>query len=167
MRAEPREAWQSTIEMNEFYVYIMTCKNNTVLYTGVTRDLKIRAYEHISQASDGFTKRYNLTKLVYYEVLNDPGEAIVREKQIKAGTRARKIALVSGLKFLAPRCQEFRNLTNGFLCYYARLPRSKLRGPGAHPARVRNHVWFIPYREAPRSGIRLQCACNRFQSRLD
>ena len=96
LRAEPREAWQSSIEMSQFYVYIMTCKNNTVLYTGVTRDLKIRAYEHISQASDGFTKRYNLTKLVYYEVLNDPGEAIVREKQIKAGTRARKIALVSG-----------------------------------------------------------------------
>jgi len=41
--------------------------------------------------------------------------------------------------------------------------RQALREPGAHPARVRNHVWFFPYREAPRSGIRLQCACNRFQ----
>ena len=50
----------------------------------------------MNKASEGFTKRYNLTKLVYYEVLNDPGEAITREKQIKAGTRARKIALVSG-----------------------------------------------------------------------
>jgi putative endonuclease len=74
----------------------MTCKNNTVLYTGVTRDLKKRAYEHRSQESEGFTKRYNLNKLVYYEVLNDPTDAITREKQIKAGTRARKIALVSG-----------------------------------------------------------------------
>ena len=74
----------------------MTCKNNTVLYTGVTRDLKKRTYEHRSQESEGFTKRYNLTKLVYYEVLNDPTDAITREKQIKAGKRARKIALVSG-----------------------------------------------------------------------
>ncbi len=74
----------------------MTCKNNTVLYTGVTRDLKKRTYDHINKVSEGFTKRYNLTKLVYYEVLNDPGEAITREKQIKAGTRARKIALVNG-----------------------------------------------------------------------
>jgi len=49
------------------------------------------------------------------------------------------------------------------ICYYARLPRSKLRGPGTHPARVRNHERFVPCREAPRSGIRLQCACNRFQ----
>jgi putative endonuclease len=96
LRAEPCEAWQSTIEMKQFYVYIMTCKNDTVLYTGVTRDLKKRAYEHISKVSEGFTKRYNLTKLVYYEVLNDPNDAIAREKQIKAGTRDRKIALVNG-----------------------------------------------------------------------
>ena len=95
LRAEPREAWQSTIEMSQFYVYIMTCRNNTVLYTGVTRDLKKRAYEHLNKVSEGFTKRYNLIKLVYYEILNDPNDAITREKQIKAGTRARKIALVS------------------------------------------------------------------------
>jgi putative endonuclease len=90
------EAWQSTIEMSQFYVYIMTCRNNTALYTGVTRDLKKRAYEHRSKVSEGVTKRYNLTKLVYYEVLNGPNDAITREKQIKAGTRAGKIALVSG-----------------------------------------------------------------------
>jgi len=81
--------------MSQFYVYIMTCRNNTALYTGVTRDLKKRACEHRSKVSEGFTKRYNLTKLVYYEVLSDPDEAITREKQIKAGTQARKIALVS------------------------------------------------------------------------
>jgi putative endonuclease len=90
------EAWQSTIEMSQFYVYIMTCRNNTALFTGVTRDLKKRAFEHRSKVYEGFTKRYNLTKLVYYEVLNDPDDAIAREKQIEAGTRARKIALVSG-----------------------------------------------------------------------
>jgi putative endonuclease len=82
--------------MSEFYVYIMTCRNNTVLYTGMTRDLKKRADEHINKVSEGFTKRYNLTKLAYCEVLSDPNVAIAREKQIKAGTRARKIALVNG-----------------------------------------------------------------------
>jgi putative endonuclease len=83
--------------MSQYYVYIMTGKNNTVLYTGVTRDLKKRAYEHTGKIVEGFTKRYNLTKLVYYEVLNDPHEAIRREKQIKAGKRARKIELVNGV----------------------------------------------------------------------
>jgi putative endonuclease len=74
----------------------MTCKNNTVLYTGITRDLKKRVYEHRNKAFEGFTNRYNLIKLVYYEILNDPHEAIKREKQIKAGTRAGKITLVNG-----------------------------------------------------------------------
>jgi len=74
----------------------MTCKNNTVLYTGITRDLKRRVYEHRNKVFEGFTNRYNLIKLVYYEMLNDPHEAIRREKQIKAGTRAGKIALVNG-----------------------------------------------------------------------
>ena len=82
--------------MSYFYVYIMTGKNNTVLYTGVTRDLKKRVHEHETKIAEGFTKRYNLTKLVYYEVLNDPREAIKREKQIKAGNRARKLDLVNG-----------------------------------------------------------------------
>ena len=96
MRAEPREAWQSTIEMTQYYIYIITGKNNTVLYTGVTRNLKKRVYEHRTKLVEGFTKRYDLTKLVYYEVLNDPQEAIKREKQIKAGNRARKLRLVNG-----------------------------------------------------------------------
>jgi putative endonuclease len=74
----------------------MTGKNNTVLYTGVTRDLKKRAYDHRCKTEEGFTKQYNLTKLVYYEVLSDPLEAIRREKQIKAGRRARKVDLVNG-----------------------------------------------------------------------
>jgi putative endonuclease len=82
--------------MSFFYVYMMTGKNNTVLYTGVTRDLKKRAYEHRNKMVEGFTKRYNLTKLVYCEVLNDPQEAIKREKQIKAGNRVRKLDLVNG-----------------------------------------------------------------------
>jgi len=83
--------------MSHFYVYMMTGKNNTVLYTGVTRDLKKRAYEHRNKLVEGFTKRYNLIKLVYYEALSDPLEAIKREKQIKAGPRTRKIDLVNSI----------------------------------------------------------------------
>ena len=69
------------------------------------------------------------------------------------------------LKFLSPKCQELRNSRKWVIRYHARLPRSKLRGPGAHPVRGRNHVWFLPCREAPLCGIRLQCACNRFKKR--
>ncbi|MGE5844244.1 MAG: GIY-YIG nuclease family protein [Syntrophaceae bacterium] len=82
--------------MTQYYIYIITGKNNTALYTGVTRNLKKKVYEHRNKLVEGFTKRYDLTKLVYYEVLNDPQEAIKREKQIKAGNRARKLDLVNG-----------------------------------------------------------------------
>jgi putative endonuclease len=75
----------------------MTNKNNTVLYTGVTSDLKRRVYEHREKLIDGFTKRYNVNKLVYYEVLADIGEAISREKQIKAGSRRKKIVLIESI----------------------------------------------------------------------
>ncbi|MFW6146760.1 MAG: GIY-YIG nuclease family protein [Thermodesulfobacteriota bacterium] len=65
----------------------MTNKGNTVLYTGITRDLKKRVYQHKEKLVDGFTQKYNITKLVYYEVFEDPENAISREKQIKAGSR--------------------------------------------------------------------------------
>ncbi len=66
----------------QFYVYIMTNKNNAVLYTGVTNDLKRRVYEHKNKLLDGFTKKYNVDKLVFYEVYDDIKNAITREKQI-------------------------------------------------------------------------------------
>jgi putative endonuclease len=75
----------------------MTNKNNTVLYTGVTNDLRRRVYEHREKLIDGFTKRYNVNKLVYYEVLAEIGEAISREKQIKAGSRQKKIMLIESM----------------------------------------------------------------------
>ncbi len=73
----------------------MTNKWNTVLYTGVTSDLIKRVYEHKEKLAEGFTKKYGITKLVYYEVFEDIENAILREKQIKAGTRQKKVDLVN------------------------------------------------------------------------
>ena len=78
-----------------YYIYIMTNQRNTTLYTGVTSDLKKRAYKHRAKLVDGFTKKYNLAKLVYYEVFDDIENAILREKQIKAGSRQKKIQLIN------------------------------------------------------------------------
>jgi putative endonuclease len=75
----------------------MTNKNNTVLYTGVTRDIKKRVYERKEKLAEGFTKRYNIIKLVYYEVFDDPENAISREKQIKGGSRQKKIDLIESI----------------------------------------------------------------------
>ena len=73
-----------------YFVYIMTNAWDTVLYTGVTSDLKKRACEHKSKLIPGFTSRYKIEKLIYYEVFEDVHEAIKREKQIKSGSRDKK-----------------------------------------------------------------------------
>ena len=75
----------------------MTNKHNTVLYTGVTNNLIRRIYEHKEKLASGFTKRYNINKLVYYEVFQDAYNAISREKQIKDGSRQKKINLINSL----------------------------------------------------------------------
>ena len=80
---------------NQYFVYLMTNRNNTVIYTGVTNDLKRRVYEHKEKSIDGFTKKYNINKLVYFEITNDVYSAIQREKQIKAGSRKKKIDLIN------------------------------------------------------------------------
>jgi len=80
---------------HQYYVYLLTNKNNTVIYTGVTNDLKRRVYEHKEKLIDGFTKKYNVNKLVYFEATNDINSAIRREKQIKAGPRQKKIDLIN------------------------------------------------------------------------
>ena len=79
------------------FVYILTNYRNTVLYTGVTRSLRWRIREHRDCVGSKFTARYNLRKLVYFEKFDRPRDAIFREKQIKAGSRARKIALIQSL----------------------------------------------------------------------
>jgi len=73
----------------------MTNLYNTVLYVGVTNDLKKRVYTHKEKLVEGFTKKYSCTKLVYYEVFEDPESAIKREKQLKAGSRKRKEHLIN------------------------------------------------------------------------
>ncbi len=80
--------------MKYSYVYILSDVNNNVLYTGVTSDLLKRVWEHKKHIVDGFTKRYNVTKLVYYEEGEDIYSAIAREKQIKGKLRKKKIELI-------------------------------------------------------------------------
>ena len=75
----------------------MTNYNKTTLYIGVTNNLVRRVYEHKHKLVDGFTKRYNLTILVYYEVFDNIENAIIREKQLKAGSRQKKIDLINSL----------------------------------------------------------------------
>ena len=80
-----------------YFVYILANRPGGVLYTGVTNDLKRRVFEHKSGEGGGFTKRYNVDRLVYYEGLDESLTAITREKQIKAGPRRRKIELIEGV----------------------------------------------------------------------
>jgi putative endonuclease len=87
------ERWLGVLD-KQYYVYMMTNRHNTVLYTGVTNDLQRRAYEHRTGQGGGFTSRYNVNKLVWYEIGQDVNAAIAREKQIKGGSRKKKIALI-------------------------------------------------------------------------
>ncbi|MCK4673325.1 GIY-YIG nuclease family protein [candidate division WOR-3 bacterium] len=81
----------------QYYIYIMTNKRKTVLYTGVTNDLKKRVYEHKVKLVAGFTKKYNTDRLLYYEIFDDIYNAIAREKQIKAGSKQKKINLINSM----------------------------------------------------------------------
>lgn len=80
----------------QYYVYIMTNKSRT-LYTGVTNNLERRVYEHKQKFVPGFTARYNITRLVYFEATRDVYAAIAREKQIKGWLRSKKIALIESV----------------------------------------------------------------------
>ena len=79
-----------------YCVYIITNLLNTVLYTGVTGNLVARIYHHKNKSVSSFSSKYNLNKLVYYEVYEEVNLAIAREKQIKAGSRKKKIDLING-----------------------------------------------------------------------
>ena len=78
-----------------YYTYILTTKNNKMLYIGVTNDLQRRLYEHKNKMLDGFSKRYNIDKLVHYEEFRNVEDAIAREKQLKGWTRLKKDNLIT------------------------------------------------------------------------
>ena len=93
--------------MKEYFVYILANKSQ-LLYVGVTDDLLRRVYEHKHKLNEGFTKKYNINKLVYFESTNDVTVAIAREKQIKGMLRSKKIELI---KTMNP---EFKDLSEGW-----------------------------------------------------
>jgi len=90
-----------------YYVYILTNTRHTVLYTGVTNDLERRCFEHKQKIIKGFTNKYNVDKLIYFEQFDFIDLAIAREKQIKGYSRAKKKALVEQFN------KEWKELYNG------------------------------------------------------
>jgi putative endonuclease len=82
------------VPLNLYYVYILTNSNNTVLYIGVTNDLERRCYEHKMKLNKGFTQKYNVDKLIYFEIFDSIELAIAREKQLKAYSRIKKTKLI-------------------------------------------------------------------------
>jgi putative endonuclease len=88
-----RENSKRQQQMKQYYVYIMTNRSKT-LYTGVTNNLQRRIYEHKNQLVAGFTSKYDITRLVYFEETSDVNAAIAREKHIKGWLRAKKVALI-------------------------------------------------------------------------
>ncbi|MEK9147913.1 MAG: GIY-YIG nuclease family protein [Patescibacteria group bacterium] len=99
--------------VRRYYVYIATNKMDTVLYTGVTNNLEKRMLEHRDKLIPGFTAKYNVNKLVYYEVFPRPEEAIAAEKKIKGWVRRKKVVLIKSMN------PEFRDLINGDPSAYA------------------------------------------------
>ncbi|RDU58364.1 GIY-YIG nuclease family protein [Helicobacter sp. MIT 99-5507] len=81
--------------MKQAYIYILFNKPNGTLYVGVTSNLVKRIYEHKNKVADGFTKKYGVDKLGYYEIFDDIENAILREKQLKGGSRAKKLELIT------------------------------------------------------------------------
>ena len=94
--------------MKQYYVYIMTNKTNRVLYTGVTNDLLRRVYEHKNHINQGFTSRYQVHKLVFFDMAGDVNAAITYEKRIKGWTRSKKIALIEEMN------PEWKDLSDGW-----------------------------------------------------
>jgi len=103
----------------------MANKINTVIYTGVTSDLQKRVYEHKEKPVEGFTKKYNINKLVYFEQFDDIEDAIVREKQIKGGSRQKKIDLIKKAN------PEFNDLSCEFLGIASPSPAARVRNDSA------------------------------------
>ena len=95
-----------------YYVYILASKRNSTIYIGVTNDLERRLYEHKNNLVDGFTKRYKIYNLVYYESVNDINAVLQREKQLKRWTRKWKIELIENVNL------EWQDLAENFVLQY-------------------------------------------------
>ncbi|NIA16461.1 MAG: GIY-YIG nuclease family protein [Nitrospiraceae bacterium] len=93
---------------HRYFVYVLTNKNDKVMYVGMTNDLERRVYEHKAKLLKGFTKKYNVSKLVYYEETGDVSTAIAREKEIKKWRREKKNRLVETLN------PEWKDLSEGW-----------------------------------------------------
>ena len=87
---------QSMGRENQYYIYIMASGKNGTLYVGMTNNIKKRVYEHKNKLIDGFTKKYNVSRLVYFETFGDSYSAIAREKTIKGWLRKKKSELLRG-----------------------------------------------------------------------
>ena len=98
-----------TKQSKEYYIYMLANSENGTLYVGVTNNLTRRIYEHKNKLIDGFSKKYDLTKLVYYEAFDSIEDAIVREKQIKGGSRKRKLQLINNFN------KEWRDLYDNII----------------------------------------------------
>lgn len=98
--------------MKQSHVYIITNKNNTVLYTGATSNLVKRMYQHKSKIYKGFAAKYNCDKLMHFETFDSIEEAIEREKQIKKYKRIKKINLIEKDN------PEWKDLSDGLLFYF-------------------------------------------------
>ena len=98
----------------DFFVYILTNWNNKVMYVGMTNNLSRRVFEHKNHLVEGFTDKYNVTKLVYYEHTHDVGSAIAREKEIKKWRREKKNILVESLN---PDWLDLSNRAGGGLMW--------------------------------------------------
>jgi putative endonuclease len=106
----------------QYYVYVMTNRSGT-LYIGVTNDLARRVHQHKTKCVKGFTAKYNLTQLVYYETGEDIREAIAREKQLKGWRRSKKVALINS------RNPEWNDLGDGwFGTERSEIPRTESSG---------------------------------------
>ena len=101
--------------MKKAYFVYMMANVSKMLYTGVTNDLEFRVFQHKTKQTDGFTKKYNIHRLVYFEVFGDIRQAIAREKQIKGWLRAKKVALIKSVnpdwKDLAPERMKKAQVT--------------------------------------------------------
>jgi putative endonuclease len=124
--------------MKAFYVYMMTNRSRVVLYTGITNSLMRRIWQHQNGEIEGFTKTYNVTRLVYYERFNDPRDAIAREKEIKGWRRKKKNALVETMN---PKWMDLSPM----LFQHTPVIANEVRGPHIRCAQYANLLCVIKH----------------------